>query len=136
MTGYQTHQRSVLISFFEAHPDEAFTIDAIVRQRQAEWGGDAPSRSTVYRTVADLERENLLQRSYLADRRSSAYQYRNRRACGSHLHVRCERCNALMHLGSEVSGAIADLLRSRANVSLDVGGTVLAGVCDKCSRQT
>lgn len=136
MTGYQTHQRSVLISFFEAHPDEAFTIDEIVRQIQAEWGGDAPSRSTVYRTVADLERENLLQRSYLADRRSSAYQYRNRLACGSHLHVRCERCNALMHLGSEVSGAIADLLRSRANVSLDVGSTVLAGVCDKCSRQT
>jgi hypothetical protein len=25
MMGYQTQQRSLLISFFESHPDEAFT---------------------------------------------------------------------------------------------------------------
>ena len=32
MTGYQTQQRNLLISFFESHPDEAFTIDEITQQ--------------------------------------------------------------------------------------------------------
>lgn len=135
MTGYQTRQRSLLVSFFESHPDEAFTIDEITEHLRGEDGESAPSRSTVYRTVADLERENCLRRTYLADRRSSAYQYCDPHACEDHLHVRCEKCNALMHLDANVSDMIARLLKSDANVSLDVGNTVLLGRCERCSRQ-
>ena len=118
MIGYQTHQRNQLISFFEAHPNETFTIDEITEKLRDQLGQDAPSRSTVYRTVADLEKEKLLQRMYLADRRRSAYQYRDQHACASHLHIRCEK-----------------LLRQNASVSLDVGNTILVGRCEKCSRQ-
>lgn len=55
MTGYQTQQRNLLVSFFESHPDEALTIDEITHKMRSEQGDAAPSRSTVYRTVADLE---------------------------------------------------------------------------------
>lgn len=103
MIGYQTHQRNQLISFFEAHPNETFTIDEITEKLRDQLGQDAPSRSTVYRTVADLEKEKLLQRMYLADRRRSAYQYRDQHACASHLHIRCEKCHALVHLDADVS---------------------------------
>ena len=72
MTGYQTQQRNLLVSFFESHPDEALTIDEITHKMRSEQGDAAPSRSTVYRTVADLERENYLKRTYLASKRSSA----------------------------------------------------------------
>ena len=135
MTGYQTRQRHMLLAFFESHPDEAFTIDEITQQMQGEAGQPLPSRSTVYRTVADLERENFLRRTYLADKRSSAYQYCDPRVCEAHLHIRCEKCSALMHLDANVSQAIANLLKSDANVSLDVGNTILLGCCEKCSRQ-
>ena len=134
MTGYQTQQRNLLISFFESHPDEAFTIDEIMQQMRGGQGG-APSRSTVYRTVADLERENCLRRIYLANKRSSAYQYCDPHVCEGHLHVRCEKCNVLMHLDADVSETIAKLLKSGANISLDVGNTVLLGRCEKCSHQ-
>ena len=63
MTGYQTQQRNLLVSFFESHPDEAFTIDEITQQMRSEQGDATPSRSTVYRTVADLEKENYLKRT-------------------------------------------------------------------------
>ena len=53
MIGYQTHQRNQLISFFEAHPNETFTIDEITEKLRDQLGQDAPSRSTVYRTVAE-----------------------------------------------------------------------------------
>lgn len=135
MIGYQTHQRNQLISFFEAHPNETFTIDEITEKLRDQLGQDAPSRSTVYRTVADLEKEKLLQRMYLADRRRSAYQYRDQHACASHLHIRCEKCHALVHLDADVSDEIEKLLRQNASVSLDVGNTVLMGRCEKCSRQ-
>lgn len=133
MTGYQTQQRNLLISFFESHPDEAFTIDEVMRQMRREQGKEIPSRSTVYRTVADLEKENYLKRIYLAEKRCSAYQYYDPRACKEHLHIRCKRCNALMHLDADVSGAIAKLLP--ANVTLDIGNTILLGHCERCSQQ-
>ena len=135
MTGYQTQQRNLLVSFFESHPNEAFTIDEITRQMRSEQGNAMPSRSTVYRTVAGLEKGNYLKRTYLADKHSSAYQYYNPRVCEDHLHIRCEKCNALMHLDANVSEAIARLLKSDANVSLDIGNTVLLGRCKKCSHQ-
>ena len=135
MIGYQTHQRNQLISFFESHPNETFTIDEITKKLRDQLGEESPSRSTVYRTVADLEKENLLQRIYLADRRRSAYQYHNQHTCASHLHIRCEKCNALVHLDAGVSDEIEKLLRQNANVSLDVGNTILVGRCEKCSRQ-
>ena len=135
MTGYQTQQRNLLISFFESHPDKAFTIDEVMQCLQNEQGADAPSRSTVYRTVADLEKEGSLKRSYLSEQRRSAYQYHDAHACASHLHIRCEKCHALMHLNAEVSETIARLLQSDANVSLDVGNTVLLGCCKKCREQ-
>ena len=135
MTGYQTQQRNLLIAFFESHPDETFTIDEITQQMRSEQGDAAPSRSTVYRTVADLEKENCLKRIYLANQRRSAYQYCNPHVCAGHLHIRCEKCNALMHLNANVSETIAKLLKSDANVSLDIGNTVLLGCCEKCSQQ-
>ena len=135
MTGYQTQQRNLLISFFESHPDEAFTIDEVMQRLQNEQRADVPSRSTVYRTVADLEKEGSLKRSYLSELRRSAYQYRDAHACASHLHIRCEKCNALMHLDADVSETIARLLKSDANVSLDIGNTILLGRCEKCSHQ-
>ena len=107
MTGYQTQQRSLLVSFFESHPDEAFTIDEITHRMRSEQGEAAPSRSTVYRTVADLEKENYLKRTYLASKRSSAYQYCDPHVCEEHLHIRCEKCHALMHLDANVSETIA-----------------------------
>ena len=135
MTGYQTQQRNLLVSFFESHPDKAFTIDEVMQCLQNEQGADVPSRSTVYRTVADLEKEGNIKSNYLSKRRRSAYQYHDAHACASHLHIRCEKCHALMHLNTEVSETIARLLQSDANVSLDVGNTVLLGCCKKCREQ-
>ena len=135
MTGYQTQQRNLLISFFESHPGEAFTIDEIMQCLQNEQEADVPSRSTVYRTVAELEKEGSLKRSYLSKRRRSAYQYHDAHACASHLHIRCEKCNALMHLDTKVSNTITRLLQNDANISLDVGNTVLLGCCKKCREQ-
>lgn len=135
MTGYQTQQRNLLISFFESHPDEAFTIDEVMQRLQNEQRADVPSRSTVYRTVADLEKEGSLKRSYLSKQRRSAYQYHDAHACASHLHIRCEKCHTLMHLDTKVSDTIARLLQNDADVSLNVGNTVLLGCCKKCREQ-
>lgn len=42
MTGYQTQQRNLLVSFFESHPDEALTIDEITHKMRSEQGDAAP----------------------------------------------------------------------------------------------
>lgn len=50
------------------------------------------------------------------------------------MQIRCERCNALMRLDASATEAIARLLKSDANVLLDVGNTVLLGRCERCSH--
>ena len=134
MTGYQTRQRQMLMDFFESHPDQPFTIDEITAALRAKLGPAAPSRSTVYRTVSGLEAEKMLNRNYLADRRRSSYQYLDRNACTSHLHMRCVWCNAFLRLDADVSGAIANLLEENTDMVLDISGTVLAGRCAECDR--
>lgn len=134
MIGYQTQQRNTLLTFFQAHPDQSFTVDEVTAQLRSRLGADAPSRSTVYRTVAGLEAEQALQRCFLADRRKSAYQYRDPRACADHLHMRCEACNTVVHLDPEVSATVAKLLHESSNVSLDMGNTTLVGRCEKCAH--
>ncbi|MEA5068112.1 MAG: transcriptional repressor, partial [Christensenellaceae bacterium] len=128
----RTQQRNMLIAFFESHPDRSFTIDEIAEALHAQAGMMAPSRSTIYRTVSDLEADGAVQRRFLADKRRSAYRYRDKAACASHLHLQCKQCNALTHLDSGVSHAIARLLRENGNLSLDMSGTVLIGGCAKC----
>ena len=62
MIGYQTQQRNTLLAFFQAHPDQSFTVDEVTALLRARLGENAPSRSTVYRTVAGLEAEQALKR--------------------------------------------------------------------------
>ncbi|MDO4548989.1 MAG: transcriptional repressor [Clostridia bacterium] len=135
MIGYQTRQRKMLIAFFESHAGSAYTADEVTSALHEQRGEAVPSRSTIYRTIAYLEAENVLKRRYLSDRRKYAYQYQDASACNSHLHMRCEKCNALIHLEPDVSEAIASLLRDEAGASLDVGETVLAGKCSNCSKK-
>lgn len=135
MIGYQTQQRNQLISFFRSNPNEMFTIDEITEHLKAQSGEAAPSRSTIYRTVSSLEAERILQRSYLADLRRSAYQYRDESKCQAHLHLRCETCNTLMHLNDHLSHTIVDLLYGEQKVDLNLNSTVLLGRCEKCAKE-
>lgn len=134
MAGYRTRQRSLLIDFFSANPDRAFTIDEVALALRSDEGDAAPARSTLYRTVSDLVREGMLRREYVAERRHSVYQHRDGHACATHLHMRCARCGALTHLDAEVSGAIASLLRKDADIALDLSGTMLVGDCARCGK--
>ena len=81
-----------------------------------------------------LEAEQALKRCFLADKRRSAYQYRDPLACAAHLHMRCEACNTVVHLDPEVSAAVAKLLHESSNVFLDMGNTTLVGRCEKCGH--
>lgn len=132
MVGYQTEQRRALIAFFEAHPDTDYTVDETVKALKDTLGTDAPSRSTVYRTISNLEKENALSRTYRKDTRRSAYRYHDAKACATHLHIRCVSCNKLTHLDAAVSDMVAKLLYKNARIALDVSDTILTGCCEDC----
>lgn len=38
MIGYQTQQRNTLLAFFQAHPDQSFTVDEITALLRARLG--------------------------------------------------------------------------------------------------
>lgn len=136
MSGYQTKQRNMLEDFFARHPEQAFAADEVALHLRQEQGQNAPSRSTVYRLIAELEEDGVIRRFHQEDRkRKSVYRYLDTRECATHLHVQCEQCGALFHVSHEVSDAIVQMLRAGEHVTLDMAGTLLVGCCDACHNR-
>ena len=133
MIGYQTQQRNTLLAFFQAHPDQSFTVDEVTALLRARLGENAPSRSTVYRTVAGLEAEQALKRCFLADKRKSAYQYRDPLACAAHLHMRARRATPWSIWTRRFPPLWRSFCMSHQRI-FGYGHTTLVGRCEKCGH--
>ena len=116
MSGYATEQRKLLMLFLQCHPDECFSAAEI-----AEALSDASvSLSAVYRNLAYLEREGLINRQVKAGRRESFYQFVAAAACRNCLHLSCVKCGSVHHLQAS---SLAPLLQD--GFAVDPQKTVL-----------
>lgn len=126
MAGYATEQRKLLMLFLQCHPDECFSAAEI-----AEALSDAAiSLSAVYRNLAYLEREGLINRLVKEGRRESLYQFVAAATCRNCLHLSCVKCGTICHM--EVS-ALDPFLAN--GFTLDCKKTVLYGVCRDCTEK-
>ena len=126
MPGYATEQRRLLMLFLQCHPDECFSAAEI-----AEALSDASvSLSAVYRNLADLEREGLINRTVKAGRRESFYQFVASPTCRNCLHLSCVRCGSVHHMQA---ASLAPLLQD--GFTVDPQKTVLYGVCRDCTEK-
>ena len=53
-------------------------------------------------------------------------------ACAGRLHMRCEKCNALISLDIQLSRRVANMLLKNSGVALNTEKTGLQGCCKKC----
>ena len=131
MAGYQTKPRRQLLSFLAEQPECSYTAEELADALAARHGTEAPGKSTVYRLVAKLVREEQLKRFEPEGSRRSYYQIIG---CTGHdhLHLKCTDCGRLIHMEESASAHLLRDILQENGFSVDEHKTVIFGRCNEC----
>ena len=130
---YNTVGKTALLSFLSTHPDQQFSADELCL---ALHGKDSGKKSSVYRQLTALCRDNILRKFYREENGSALYQYAGERDdCGNHFHEKCLRCGKLEHLNCHASEEFFEHLLKEHGFQVHCGQSVLFGLCASCRRE-
>lgn len=137
MATYNTQQKKELMDFLKKHPERAYTIDDIAAGMKSDPEfANPPGKSTIYRLMPGLAQENLV-KCFSAGRGTKAtYQIMGGESCHFHIHLKCTGCGKLLHMSDEASKAISGNLLHDSGFMLDMGRTILFGLCGSCCEKT
>ena len=130
---YQTKGRQELIRFLSQNPDRQFTTEEIC---VAINGDGEKGKSTVYRLLSTLCKEDVVRRFRNEEGSCNVYQYVGADCdCKLHFHEKCLDCGKLQHLDCHGTAEFARHLLAEHGFAVDCGQTVLYGLCADCRRQ-
>ncbi len=128
MGKYSTVQRKRLLEFLHDNHDKHFTTSDIVECLSDE----NISQSSIYRNLQAFEKEGIIVRTAREGRRDFSYQFVNRSACKSCLHMTCTKCGKTFHLAKVMADEFIKSLFDYDGFSIDCRKTIIYGICDKC----
>ncbi len=126
---YNTKQRDEIVEFFSRHRDGCFTAKELIHSGEITVG-----EATVYRTLSKLAKQGVLKR-YTGDGGGASYQLNESEQCDSHFHLRCERCQKLIHMDCSFMSDMKKHIESSHDFAVDIGKTVIYGLCGDCERE-
>lgn len=126
MKRYSTEQRLSIEKYLADNHDEYLTAARIAAALEST----GVSRSSVYRNLAEMARRGLVDRS-IGDSGEVLYRFCGER-CSKSIHLMCERCGRLIHLGEGQTVAIEGAVASTSGFRMDAARTVIYGVCEDC----
>ena len=129
--GYKTVQREQLYQLFLDEPSRAFTVKEI-----ASILSDSDiSISAIYRNLARMVADGLIQRSIIKNNREALYQYIG---CSEHcarLHMTCTECGKTIHVSHKTSDTLEKVITEADGFQINTRKTILFGVCRECERK-
>ncbi len=129
MSKYLTKQRKMLTDYLSERPHEQYTARQI-----ADGIGDKISISSVYRNLAEMEKDNSVKRFIKDNSKEAYYQYVDVPKCRDCLHLSCRICGKSLHMkDDEAEELVSDILKN-TGFKLDKSETVLYGICKACSK--
>lgn len=126
MKSYQTAQRKQLFGFLVRHRDRQFTVEELAQQLEGV------SLSAVYRNINRLVADGAVRRFEQEGSRKFLYQYLGDSSCTGHLHLKCEKCDSILHMDPQTVEALARVIRQSNGFDLDKGKSILFGSCSSC----
>ena len=123
---YNTKQKALLAAFFREHGEKSFTPDEVASALP-----DVP-KSTVYRTISNLEAEGEIRRTG-TEGRAFLYQYQGSE-CPGHMHIRCILCGRTEHLDAGTTEKVAEIIRGSSGFTA-VNTTIFDGICRECREK-
>ena len=126
---YNTRQKALVLQALRQAGARAVTVEQLMEEMAKQEG--RVGRTTVYRQLDRLVEAGRVRA--LPGPEGALYQYvEDPGACAQHLHFRCQRCGRLYHLECGCFQALSGHLREKHRLALDLGSTVLQGVCGDC----
>lgn len=129
MTNYQTMQRKILINFLEANPDIQFSAKQIFNVLSST----SISLSAVYRNLASMEADGVINRFTKEGSREIFYQYINSDICRNSIHLVCTKCNKTFHLNPEEMKCMIEGIEKSEGFIVDNTKSILYGICKDCN---
>lgn len=126
MKAYRTEQRNQLRELFEENPHRYFTAREL-----ADLIGETISLSAVYRNLSAMEATRLIDGSVTPGETTRRYRLASHPDCSHHVHFSCTKCGRLTHLTDAQTKGIRRALAG-SGLQLDLGRTVLNGLCTNC----
>lgn len=125
---YNTRQRDEIVDFFNRHRGECYTAKEIIRSGEVSVG-----EATVYRTLTKLTGQGVLKR-YIDGDSGASYQLNDSEECSTHFHLKCERCQKLIHMDCGFMTDMKKHIEGSHDFNVDIGKTVIYGLCGECGR--
>lgn len=124
ISGYQTKQRDLILSYFATRPGAFITAKELIRDTDV---GEA----TVYRTLAKCVREGILKKIIKHDSEGTYYQY-NFTPEHSCFQLHCTDCGKNIRLDCGFAQDMERHIRAEHAFSVDCSKTVIYGLCELC----
>ncbi len=131
MKGYSTKQRKTLANYLLAHRDEEMTASEIAKAIREE----GISLSAVYRNLASLEEEGLVQRITRTGERKIFFRFSGAEECREHIHLRCRKCGKTFHMDACTTDLLDETVAENCGFRMDRAETVISGVCSDCGKE-
>lgn len=133
-TNYKTKQKTAILQCIKNMGDKHFTIDALCKMLVQK--GQTAGRTTVYRFVEKLSEDGILQKFVMPQGDSSCYQYvGENNHCYEHFHLKCEKCDSLIHMDCNEMNALAEHIKEHHGFCLNSFKTVIYGICENCAEK-
>lgn len=124
-----TRERAIVVEeIFSSH--EHFDADQIV-ERLARLHEKRVSRSTVYRTLTQLEEAGLIRKVARQDDREI---YEHDYGYPQHDHLICKRCGTLIEFHNEGISDLLDEIARKHGFRMDGHRLEVSGLCNDCAR--
>ena len=130
MKGYSTKQRKTLADYLSSHRDEELTATEIAKALR----GEGISLSAVYRNLASLEEEGLIQRITRTGERKIFFRFSGAEECREHIHLRCRKCGKTFHMDAGTTDLLDETVAENCGFRMDRAETVINGVCGDCGK--
>ncbi|MBR5089365.1 MAG: transcriptional repressor [Ruminiclostridium sp.] len=104
MAAYKTANREALLHFLETHSGDPFTVRQITAEISADENHNAPSESTVYRFLRDLEKDGRVRKTIDPANREYMYIFEGENT--GRVNMRCKVCGNVYAADRETSRRI------------------------------
>ncbi len=128
VNNYNTRQRDEIVEFFNKHRGTCFTAKELIKN-----GGISVGEATVYRTLSRLADQGILKR-FTDGKTGASYQLNESEECSSHFHLKCEKCQKIIHMDCEFMSDMKRHIEGSHDFFVDIGKTVIYGLCGDCGR--
>ncbi len=126
-----TRQRRVLLEIFESAEGHLSAAELLRRARQRD---PTINRATVYRTVALLKRQGLIDELDLLHLSGEEHFY-EQRSGHDHVHVGCPGCGRITEMDTELVSRLEAEVRQRTGCEPDSIRIEVRAVCPDCQER-